>query len=133
MIARLLLAAVSVALGAAMLVWLQASHAEDAANTVAHASRAQAGPAAIARGLRDARAARRLSPDVPALLLEAQILYRSGRRDAAARRLDAAVRQEPDNLGAWFLIGNTTRDRARFQQARAAVRRLNPQLAARGN
>jgi hypothetical protein len=52
-------------------------------------------------------------------------------RAAARRQAESIVRREPDNLGAWMLILDTTRDRDPTRAARAEreVRRLNPLAA----
>jgi hypothetical protein len=53
--------------------------------------------------------------------------------DAAVRRADNVLRHEPDNLAAWWVILRATqgRDPARYRQAEAAVKRLNPAPAGR--
>jgi predicted Zn-dependent protease len=131
-IARVALAAVALVAGAAFVTWIGSSRAEERANAVAFAPPAAASKPAVAAALADARDAQRLGPDVPGELLEALLLRRSGRRAAADRLIDHATREEPQNAGAWLLLANTTRDRARFRRARAELARLNPLLSARG-
>ena len=131
MIARVALAAVALVAGAAFLTWIGSSRAEERANAVAFGPAAATKPV-IAGALRDANDARRLSPDVPGELIEALLLRRSGRAAAADRLIERATRDEPQNAGAWLLLANTTRDRARFRHARRELARLNPLLSARG-
>jgi predicted Zn-dependent protease len=131
-IARVALAAVALVAAAAFVIWIGSSRAEQRANAVAFAPPQAASRAAVADALRDSRDARRLGPDVPGELLEALLLRRSGHRAASDRLFERATRDEPDNAGAWLLLANTTRDRARFHRARAALARLNPLLSARG-
>lgn len=133
MIARVALAVVALAAAAAFVSWLGSSRAEQRAGAVAFAPPRAAPTAVIAAALRDSRDARRLGPDVPGELLEALLLRRSGRRAASDRLLEHATHAEPDNTGAWLLLANTTRDRARFRHARAELARLNPLLSARGH
>jgi hypothetical protein len=49
-------------------------------------------------------------------------------RGAARRAAEAILRREPDNLGAWVVILETTRgrDQARAERAAREIRRLNP-------
>lgn len=49
-------------------------------------------------------------------------------RGAARRQAESIVRREPDNLGAWVVILDASRDRdpARAARAEREVRRLNP-------
>lgn len=53
--------------------------------------------------------------------------------DAAIRRAESVLRDEPDNLAAWWVMLRAARDRdpARYRAALAAVRRLNPSPAGR--
>jgi hypothetical protein len=132
LIARLALAAVALVAAAAFVTWLGTSRAEQRANAVAFAPPRAASKAALAGALRDAEDSRRLGPDVPGELIEALLLRRSGRSAAGEALIEHATRDEPQNVGAWLLLANTTRDRARFQRARAMVARLNPLLSARG-
>ena len=49
-------------------------------------------------------------------------------RGAARRQAESIVRREPDNLGAWVVILETTRgkDPAKADRAAREIRRLNP-------
>jgi hypothetical protein len=49
-------------------------------------------------------------------------------RDEARRQAESIVRREPDNLGAWVVILETTRgrDQAKAERAAREIRRLNP-------
>jgi hypothetical protein len=49
-------------------------------------------------------------------------------RDEARRQAESIVRREPNNLGAWVVILETTRgrDQAKAERATREIRRLNP-------
>jgi predicted Zn-dependent protease len=127
---RVLLGIASIAVAAVLAGWLGSSRAEERSARVAFSANISA--PRFAAALRDARAARRLMPDAPARLVEARLLYVSGRRSGAQRLLDRVVRREPENSDAWVLLLNTTRDPERERKARARIRELNPLLSGRG-
>jgi predicted Zn-dependent protease len=81
----------------------------------------------------DFRRARRLNPDTTPDVNRAFLLQAAGRRDQAVALLEDVLRREPDNLNAWGVLFQFTRDhdRATAERARAARRRLDP-LSARG-
>jgi predicted Zn-dependent protease len=130
MIERVLLGLVAIAAAVALAVWLGSARAEERATKVAFSATRSAPK--LAQALRDARDARRLVPDGPADLLEARLVYLGGRRERSQRVLGELVRQEPENTTAWLLLLNTSTDPETARRARAAIRRLNPLLSARG-
>jgi predicted Zn-dependent protease len=85
------------------------------------------------RADRDFRAARALNPDTTPDVNRAFLLQAAGRRDQAVALLEDVLRREPDNLNAWGVLFQFTRDQdpATADRARAARRRLDP-LSARG-
>ena len=52
---------------------------------------------------------------------------------SALRRADAVLREEPDNLSAWWVVLRATKDTdpARYREAVGAIHRLNPTPAGR--
>jgi hypothetical protein len=71
--------------------------------------------------------ARLLNPSTDWRVVEAQYqLLRD--KGAALRVAESVLREEPDNLGAWWVVLRAAPglDDARHREAQAAVRRLNP-------
>jgi predicted Zn-dependent protease len=81
----------------------------------------------------DFRAARTLNPDTTPDINRAFVLQETGKRDQAVALLQDVLRREPDNLNAWGVLFQFTRDHepATADRARAARGRLDP-LSARG-
>jgi predicted Zn-dependent protease len=129
-IRRLALGAAALGAAAVMLAWLGSSRAEEEASRVGFMRAVE--PGKLRGAIADARAARRLVPDVPAKVVEWRLLYVAGRAARAERLLDDMLREEPDNAGLWLLLLNTTRDRAKTRAARARLAELNPALLGRG-
>ena len=91
-------------------------------------------PERIDRGLRLVADATLLNPDAgePGIL-RAALHFRAGRPDAAQRAMEAVVRREPEDAGAWVILADFTRasDPRRSAQALARARALNPLGVAR--
>ena len=82
--------------------------------------------------MHDFERAHLLDPSSDWSLIQAQ--YELLRNPAAAlRRADNVLREEPDNLSAWWVVLRATRDSdpARYREAVAAIHRLNPTPAGR--
>lgn len=80
----------------------------------------------------DFERARLLDPSTDWRLVEAQYQLLRDKR-AALGVAEDVLRDEPDNLGAWWVVLRAAPglDDARYREAQAAVRRLNPTPAAR--
>jgi hypothetical protein len=76
--------------------------------------------------------ARLLDPSTDWRLIEAQFQLLRDKR-AALTVAQEVLRDEPDNLGAWWVVLRAAPglDDARYREAQAAVRRLNPTPAGR--
>jgi tetratricopeptide (TPR) repeat protein len=73
-----------------------------------------------------------LNPDTRPDVLEAAMQSRQGRNEQALARLEAVLRSEPDNLGAWSVLAAVGReDPAIARRVRAARARLDPVNARR--
>jgi hypothetical protein len=126
MLARVLIAVVAILL----IGWLVALARNNSIATDA-SRRIVANPAMSdadwRRAMHDFDRAHLLDPSTDWSLIQAQyeLLREPG---AAIRRADRVLRNEPDNLNAWWVILRAARDRdpARYREAVAAVRRLNP-------
>jgi hypothetical protein len=82
--------------------------------------------------MHDFERAHLLDPSSDWTLIQAQ--YELLRDPAAAlRRAENVLREEPDNLSAWWVVLRATRDSdpARYREAVAAIHRLNPTPAVR--
>jgi hypothetical protein len=79
------------------------------------------------RAMDDLRRAELLDPGSDWRMIRALYLLLRDRR-AALRLANAALRSEPDNLSAWWVVVRAARDLdpARWREAIAQVRRLNP-------
>lgn len=71
---------------------------------------------------------RRFGPDTRALRVRALLLLAVGRQAAAAATAERLVRLEPENLDAWGILFEATRqvDPERSNEALRRARRLNP-------
>jgi predicted Zn-dependent protease len=71
--------------------------------------------------------ARLLDPDTRPLLVEGRLLAAHG-RDEGRALLERAVEREPDNVLAWSVLADATReaDPVRSRAARARMRELSP-------
>jgi hypothetical protein len=69
-----------------------------------------------------------LNPDPTVDLARGSYQLVRGHRDAAAREAEGIIRSEPENLNAWMLLYQATRDQdpATAARAVAAMKRLNP-------
>lgn len=74
------------------------------------------------------RRSRRFGPDTRALRVRALLLLAVGRQAAAAATAERLVRLEPENLDAWGILFEATRqaDPSRSNEALRRARRLNP-------
>jgi predicted Zn-dependent protease len=74
--------------------------------------------------------ARLLDPDTRPLLVEGSLLAGHG-RDGGRALLERAVEREPDNVLAWSVLADATReaDPARSRAARARMRKLSPPVS----
>lgn len=81
----------------------------------------------------DFRAARTLNPDTTPDINRAFVLQAAGKRDQAVALMEDVLAREPDNLNAWGVLFQFTRDHdpATADRARSARGRLDP-LSARG-
>ena len=72
--------------------------------------------------------ARLLNPDIRPQIVEGALLTAHGRDDEGLALLEDAVSREPENLVAWGVLANATResDPARSRAARARLRELSP-------
>lgn len=131
MIPRALAAVAALGCAALLVVWLGAFRAEERANEVANGRPALVRGQTLATALADARSARRLAPDVPAKLIEWQLLFASGQREGGERLLREMARDEPSNFGVWFLIASVAEDPRLAREARRRERELNPLVARR--
>jgi hypothetical protein len=81
----------------------------------------------MARGLADARDARKAVPNAPAQLLEWRLRWEANPRSAASDRvLLAVVRQEPENFDAWYYLSKAGHTAALRRRAGEQVSRLRP-------
>ncbi len=80
------------------------------------------------RDLKRLKDAELLNPDSYWKLSRANYYLRIGRPRSAARVAETVVREEPDNITAWGVLGQATKrtDRRRSARAAAEIRRLNP-------
>jgi hypothetical protein len=83
--------------------------------------------AALARVTEQFEDAELLNPGTPWTLVRANVLLLRDKPEAV-RVADEILENEPDNLGAWVVVAKATdgRDDARYAQALAEIRRLNP-------
>jgi predicted Zn-dependent protease len=89
-------------------------------------------PADLPRAEAAFRSARLLNPDTRPDVLRAAIQSRRGRHAEAVAALEAVVRREPDNLGAWSVLSSVGKDDpAIVGRALAARARLDPVNARR--
>jgi tetratricopeptide (TPR) repeat protein len=82
--------------------------------------------------MHDFERAHLLDPSTDWSLIQAQYeLLRD--KGAALKRAENALREEPDNLSAWWVVLRAARDSdpARYREAVAAIHRLNPTPAGR--
>jgi hypothetical protein len=85
------------------------------------------GHARLARGLEDARAARKAVPNAPAQLLEWRLRFVANPRAASSDRLLlSVVRKEPENFDAWYYLSRGAHSPALRRRAQARVRALHP-------
>jgi predicted Zn-dependent protease len=68
--------------------------------------------------------ARLLDPDTRPLLLEGALLAGAGRQDEGAALVERAVRREPDNVLAWGVLAEITRESNPARSRAAEARRL---------
>jgi predicted Zn-dependent protease len=75
--------------------------------------------------------ARLLDPDTRPLLLEGALLASAGRQDEGEALVERAVRREPDNVLAWGVLAEITReaDPARSRVAEARRLELSPPVS----
>ncbi|MEA2364199.1 MAG: hypothetical protein QOD71_3344 [Thermoleophilaceae bacterium] len=86
--------------------------------------------AELSRGRQELDRARRFSADTSPLLTEGQLLDATRDRVGAARIATRLTKEEPENVGAWFLAYFTAGpDKARAKHALRELRRLNPWAA----
>jgi predicted Zn-dependent protease len=85
-------------------------------------------PAQVAEAERLLERVRLLDPDTRPLLAEAVLLTSHGRTEEGRALAERAVRREPDNLLAWGVLADVTRqaDPARSRAAEARRRELSP-------
>jgi predicted Zn-dependent protease len=89
-------------------------------------------PADLPRAEATFKSAGLLNPDTRPDVLRAAIQSRRGRQAEAIATLEAVLRSEPDNLGAWSVLSSVGKDDpAIVRRARAARARLDP-VNARG-
>jgi hypothetical protein len=86
------------------------------------------GAAEWQRTMEDLRDAELLDPSTEWTLKRAQFLLLHDHQREAIAVADSVLEREPDNLDAWWVIVRAARDvdRARWREAVAEVRRLNP-------
>jgi hypothetical protein len=128
---RAILARVLIAVVAILLIGWLVVLARNYSIATGASSQIVANPAMSAadwrRTMHDFDRAHLLDPSTEWSLIQAQfeLLREPG---AAIRRAEQVLHEEPDNLNAWWVILRAARDRdpARYREAVAAVRRLNP-------
>jgi predicted Zn-dependent protease len=88
-------------------------------------------PAQVDEAERLFERARLLDPDTRPLLLEGALLVRAGSQDEGSAQVERAVQREPDNVFAWGVLAEVTReaDPARSRAAEARRLELSPPVA----
>jgi hypothetical protein len=125
-LARVLLALVAVAL----IAWFSLLARNNAIGTAAServVDEPRMGSAEWEQVMDDLRRAELLDPSTEWSLVRAQYLLLRD-KPAALRVADSVLDREPENLAAWWVVLRAARDRypARYREATAAIRRLNP-------
>jgi hypothetical protein len=82
-------------------------------------------PAAWNQAMADLRAADLLDPSTDWMVTRMNFLLLRDRH-LALRTAESIVRKEPDNVGAWIVIRDATRDPRRAAEATRQTTRLNP-------
>jgi predicted Zn-dependent protease len=125
---RIALVALALAAGAWLAVQERAAVADEELTDIAFRSQARPTDPQLARLGDLLDRLRRLNPDRRPDLLEAFVLYRTGRDNEALAVLGGAVRDEPENVEAWALLARIaeTADPALAARARARLRELAP-------
>jgi len=113
-----------------MALGLRATNALQAGEHVRDVAAARGGvsDAEFERARDDLARAREHAPDADALLVEAELLTRTGRDSDAVPILERLVREEPENIDGWFLLAAATEenDSARSAEAARRGRALSP-------
>jgi hypothetical protein len=120
-------------LAVCVLAWLGVTERDTRLVAVGVAAAGEAGTKGdLPRAETAFRRAGLLNPDTRPDVLEAAIQDRLGRKAEAIAALEAVVRREPDNLGAWAVLYTVGRDEpAIARRALAARARLDPLNARR--
>jgi predicted Zn-dependent protease len=129
MIARLALAAIALLALAFLSIGLRNVVLTDRAQRLA--ALPDPSPAQVDEAARLYKRARLLDPDTRPLLLEGALLAGAGKRDEGVGLVERAVRREPDNVLAWGVLAEITReaDPARSRAAEARRLELSPPVS----